>query len=477
MDEQEPLLKEYSEIKKQQIEIQKNYIEELKQSWPKCRELITSLKRQSKTSDIIPTCRSHQAEEVIENSLEEGHDSRDRDITSKISEDLNALLFELKDKFGESGLVGSFHPIGSTPSGTGLSKSTDFDYIYELSRADIRVEFVDKSHKCIVHRDGAEVKPQQIYDEFKTKLDSLFLDKHVKLPGGLRFGGFAKPNYSGIRLCEPAVTTLLQWKDEAAADAPLYDVPVDITVGFRLPSDQEEIAQHVQDKIIYLFNRKLDINIDIKPGIHLVPVSPEDGKWYMSTAVLETKLLKELPEEHSAKLAIQKCKQVNQLLVEALKPSIDEEISAFINWLRSSLLFHNNSDNFKSSKLESVLREILSIAHVLLSKEQGEIFGETCTKSPLAINSSAIKYQTFNLLNGNNNTHTTHTARKLQLSVLDTFCTGDGLIDHTFLGSKGCYKIHQFTVACYCAKQKIELYCAAQAILREISVKIKSLAY
>ena len=197
----------------------------------------------------------------------------------------------------------------------------------------------------------------------------------------------------------------------------------------------------------------------------------------MSTAVLETRLLKDLPDDHPAKLAIQKCKHVNQSLVKAitlLEPNIDEDISEFIDWLSDSLRFHNNSDNFKASKLESILREILSIAHVLLSKEKGETFGETCTKSPLAINSSAIKYQTFNLWNRNNNTHT---ARTLQRIVLDKFCTGDGLIDHTFLGSKGCYKIHQFTVACYCAKQKIELYCASQAILREISVQIKSLAY
>ena len=474
IDENVALNDEYEENKRQQIEIEREYINELGNSWQKTKDIISSLKRQSKKYDKIPTYDVHQTRILVDGIFEQ--ESRDIGITGKISEVLKELLLELQEKLSKvPGLAGRFHPIGSTPSGTGLSKSTDFDYIYELTSKAIRVELIDKSYKCTVYSLGEELKPLETYEAFAKTLNSLLLD--IKLPGRLRFGGFAKPNYSGIRLCEPAVTTLLQWKDDTVDD--FYDIPVDITVGFRIPTENKKIVKQVRDTLHDRFGKKLDIGIEeIKSGIHLVPVNPEDGKWYMSTAVFETRLLQQLTSDHPAKSAIQTCKQVNQFLVEAintyLKPSIDEEISEFKDWLNASLNFHKdlvNSENSEASELEAILREILPIAHILLSKENGETFGETCTKNPLAVNSSAIKYQTFNLLNGNTNLHTAETLQRL---VLETFSAGDGLIDHTFLGSHGCYKIHQFTVACYCTKQRIKLYCTAQAILREISAKINA---
>jgi hypothetical protein len=402
---------------------------------------------------------------------------RELEIADKIQAVLNEVLIKVAEKLRQdSDLPGKFLPIGSTHSGTGVSTTTDFDYIYQLSVGQITlISFADEVNKYAIKSNSSIIEPLSLYmrfaDELKKHLSS------VQLPDCLDFGGFAQPDFSGVRYSEPAVTIALRWKSDI--DSQVWNVPVDITPAYLIPAKETNIVNKVRAKLISLKFHEEDIDgFDIESKLHLVPVQPEGGLWYLTTAVLETSVLKHLADSLPAITdAIKECKRINESLVSAIADYYcreiipDAEVLEIVEWLVHAIESYRSSSGTEEDpdivyELREILQDILCCAHVLLPKIEGDTFCELTAKEPLAINSCSIKFHVLNcLLQESLNVNLAETRVELIRNVLQALGTGDGLADHTFLLDS---RISQFTVACYCANQKSELCVTARGIIRLI---------
>ena len=401
--------------------------------------------------------------------------TRNRDTVNEIKTSLDEVLQLLEHKLDEeSDLPGKFLPIGSTHSGTDITSAADFDYIYELSTTGIVTKATTEPNKYTISKSGIskiDIDPLSLYEKFAVELKK-HLDS-ITLPKSLTFGGFAQPNFSGIRYCEPAVSSLLRWQKKS--DTEIYDVPVDITPGYLFRSQETEIVEQIKSKLEDLKLKKQDIeDLDIESKLHLVPVQPESGQWHLTTAVLEKAVLEHLAHSLPAATdAIRECKVINKSLVSAIaqyyckENILDIEVKNVVQWLTNAIsCYKTNIDTVhrdKAIELKECLQDILCSAHVLLDKDTAQSFCEFISKDPLAINSCSIKFSVLNSVSeGIYNHSPDQSCKKLIQKVLNSFGSGNGLADHTLLRES---RISQFTVACYCANQKLQLCLAAQSII------------
>ena len=405
--------------------------------------------------------------------------TRNRETVNEIKTSLDEVLQLLKHKLDiESDLPGRFLPIGSTHSGTDITSSTDFDYIYELSTTGVETNATTEPNKYTISKGDISTidpNPLSLYERFAVELKK-HLDS-ITLPESLTFGGFAQPDFSGIRYCEPAVSSLLRW--QRGSNTEIYDVPVDITPGYLLPSDETEVVEQIKLKLRDLQFNEQDIeDFDIESKLHLVPVQPESGQWHLTTAVLEKSVLEHLSLSCPAATdAIRECKVINKSLVSAIaqyyceENILDIEVKNVVQWLTNAINCYKanigRAHLDKVTELKACLQDILCTAHVLLDKDTAQDFCEFISKDPLAINSCSIKFSVLNSLSeGIYNSSPDERCKKLIKKVLNALGSGNGLAEHTLLRES---RISQFTVACYCANQKLELCLAAQSIINYIT--------
>ena len=426
------------------------------------REKIDEIVRQLKTECKGPTSPKFAVTPlctVKQFKRDQTDGQRNADCSIRINKCLEKLIeVKLREQLTSRNFSGVFLPIGSSRSATDVGKSADFDYLYEISDEDISVHDTAQHHTRYIHgKYQQRIYPIDKYKEF-SKVTEQIISKwsDTDLPHGLRFGGFAYDRYSGVRHCEPAVTALFRWVDPKLVEE-VYEIPVDITLAYRLPmkrKKEKEFAETITN-IISEYAFAADKDFDVRSHLHLVPVLPEDGKWYITTADLETYLMRALPIY--AKDAIRECKRFKSCMSCAFPrdtylKNISEKLKADIANYRHKYPTNSSQSPRNSTERDECrcISQLMANWHVLLTKSDGDNLKESCTKSAVSINSSAIKFTALNLLRQSS---CPKDCQMLAKAILQQLLV-DPSVQHTLL----CYDISVVTVACHAAMNKDHMY-------------------
>ncbi len=108
---------------------------------------------------------------------------------------------------------GHVEKIGSSWDGSKLRQVDEVDLLYVLSQT--QVEIVEMDNTFSVKWGDKVCKPRELVEDFADSLERVLSDSP---PKNLQHGGYAAPEFSGVRLCGPAVTVLYQSKGDEASE-------------------------------------------------------------------------------------------------------------------------------------------------------------------------------------------------------------------------------------------------------------------
>ncbi len=308
-----------------------------------------------------------------------------REIFWPIMQDLRDILrLELNKQFG---FRGDLHQIGSSVDGIKVGRVFDFDFLYIIEDQDVEVRADEQQGLYRVFRGGVEIRPRQLNSTLADCMDKIMSD--ISLPWPLEHGGYAGPDYSGIRFNGPAVTLQIVDKRESVNRRV---IPLDITPVFLLPETCQE-SKDVKGKIknilqkhgiLYLFHRDAE-------QVYVVS-HPIKNLWQPTTAYVESHIIKALGKYSPVKIALQLTKallyyQQHKRHPHGLPTRSDDRAFIIVALKRCA----ERADERDTEAYGHQLNTKMRYQHIYLSPEARAKCNEV-SKSHISVNTAAIKH-------------------------------------------------------------------------------------
>ncbi len=272
--------------------------------------------------------------------------------------------------------VGSVEKIGSSWDGSKLHQIDEVDLLFVLNGSEIQVRNTGETFSVLLS--GKLFEPRELVEQFADSLDDVLA---INPPDNLYHGGYASPEYSGVRLCGPAVTVLYQTREKSC-------ISLDITMCVPLSN-------------IHMFQTPLDDWVKIKlsclnepcswPGLHAVP-NVTHNRWQLSSALFEAELLNRLESNSTVRKAY--------LRLKALLDWVDKHAVQTNMFGISGLQMDDKSMKLgaklvafiKSNKVcKGNLKRCMRYGHMLLSMQEAFEYSEV-GKEDITINKAAAKH-------------------------------------------------------------------------------------
>ena len=314
----------------------------------------------------------------------------------------------IPQKFGYGG---NLFQIGSFYDGSKTGRLNEMDCLYVVSDSDVVVRKMisNRGHFRVYIKD-TEVKPREINQKLILAMRETLSE--MILPDGWTHGGYASPEFCGVRCNGPAVTAMFSNKDE-------NHISLDISVAFPLNDRIQEAPDfpgHLQDHC-----RSLTVTVsDIQSGVHRTAIAPADlhlignmvdNTWQPTTALAEAEILRILDTDCSVKGAVDICKALsskqqkwyesNNTFSEKLVEDENYEIiyararQPYTATKREITLEKLNTymktDPVNTEKLRDKLNNDMAFQHIWLSSTDRQDYKEVL-KADASINTAAIKH-------------------------------------------------------------------------------------
>ncbi len=314
----------------------------------------------------------------------------DEDIVMSLGSYRLEVERKLGNGFVSDGITfkGVLRDIGSCHDGSKVGKLNEIDSLYVLAEKNIQVEKAEKPsyYRIYVCKNSEkyEIIPRNIRKEFADAYSRVV--SKVAVPKTLKHAGFQAPCYSGLRYNGPAATSQFLTKDRSL-------LTWDITPTFSLPRTHEiyrEVRKLVQPILSVNWDKLFE-----EPDIHLIP-DPAENLWRLSTARLETKILRELLSSVApVKQALSYCKVLSSCLKkwnsEYLSCKASPSKDLCLNILRELDEYRKDqAENQRDANGES-LNKKLRYAHIWIPPEKRDVYNED-EKAYVSINTAAIKH-------------------------------------------------------------------------------------
>ncbi len=312
----------------------------------------------------------------------------DREIVRAIVDLRNILNVALNKQTGHRG---ELFQIGSYAEDIKVAWAFDFDFLYIIFDKDIEVHADEQQGLYRVTRGGVEIKPRQLNSTLADCMDKIMSD--ISLPWPLEHGGYAGPDYSGVRFNGPAVS--LQFIDKRGGDNRRV-IPVDIAPVFPLPDTCKENVD-VKGKVMKRLKYHLMPYVP-KAGIQKVYVvsHPLTKLWQPTTACMESRIIKDLCPFSCVKIALQLTRallcnqQKESLLQRPCVTSGDKSTEGTVDLER----YTHTTDGREREAYRHQLNTKMRFQHIYLSPEVRSNFCEA-SKSPISVNTAAVKHAIF----------------------------------------------------------------------------------
>ncbi len=334
--------------------------------------------------------------------------SQSGDVGQKLHVIRGALQAGIQQRFPYNGALAQ---IGSFYDGSKTGRLNEMDCLYVIDESNVIVKQVtDTQGQFEIWLDERKIKPREINLLLMTALaDSLC---ELALPEGWGHGGYASPEFGGVRCNGPAVTAMFRTRGE---DHMSLDVSVTVPLTSQLqkksgfPESLKEQCQGLEKRVSHI-QRELK-RTQISADLHLIGNLP-DNTWQPTTALAEAEILRVLNPEFSLKRALEICKatvSMQQKWYEEHATHCDRtvEIDSAVDVppkkrMRSSGDHHRevvlrelkkyvDTDSVRKSELRHKLNLDLQYQHIWLSPADRKDFKEVL-KGEASINTAAIKH-------------------------------------------------------------------------------------
>ncbi len=371
--------------------------------------------------------------------------------SSDVAQALHGIRGALQSGFQQRlAYVGTLAQVGSFYDGSKTGRLNEMDCLYIVNDSDVVVQQVCKGHFSVCVN-GIAVKPRELNKNLIAAMRETLSE--MALPDGWTHGGYASPDYCGVRCNGPAVTAMFCNKDE-------NHISLDVSIAFPLTSQLQRNAEfppHLRDNCqilsdtVRLIQSELT-STQISTDIHLIG-NLVDDTWQQTTALAEAKILRALRPDFSVKRALEICKVIasklqkwyNEDCVVGLLNDNGERMSRRQPELRPEgdrhLILRTLHQYMRISKankaqLHEHLNRNMTYQHIWLSSSEREEYKEVL-KAEASVNAAAMKHvilksalQISGAFSGQNNTCTEMLVRAVFEELSDH---GSFTAPHAFL--------------------------------------------
>ncbi len=398
--------------------------------------------------------------------------------SSDVAQALHAIRGGLQSGLLQQlGFIGSLSQIGSFYDGSKTGRLNEMDCLYVpvVSESDVRVQQVAPGKgQFRVYVKGTEIKPREINRKLITVMKEILSE--MTLPDGWTHGGYAAPEFSGPRCNGPSVTAMFCNGDEK-------HISLDVSIAFPLTSQLQQRAgfpSHLRDSCQSVAHSISKIQSELTrtqiSGDLLLIGNLADDTWQMTTALVESKILRALIPKCSVKRALEVCKVIASKIqrwweehsiwtersakacghgapVKRIRLSAEHARESILTELQ---IYSEGAPCSKADHADS--RERLNTAmtcrHIYLSSTDRNKFGEVL-KSDASINNAAIKHiilKTALQLNGAFSEKNKHLEQQLVRAVFEELSSTDFFhTDHALI--PGC-TINKFSFSMFLSHSK-----------------------
>ncbi len=233
---------------------------------------------------------------------------------------------------------------------------------------------------------GKKLKARNFNILFANCLEKAVLE--IPLPSRIQHGGYATPQFSGLRFNGPASTAQFLYKP---VSGPEFSISLDITIAFPMDSESTERLQLIQRiEPIIQENKRVQTIVN---GPHVVP-DILNNIWKLSTAVVEAEILNKLLHVCPLKVALGRCKALFHHLekfntkLSVFNTPTTERLSKIVADLRQYMI---TTDQAKRHRLRAGLNARMRYEHIQIPPAQRSELHET-NKTGLSINTAAVKH-------------------------------------------------------------------------------------
>ncbi len=328
------------------------------------------------------------------------------------------------------GYSGSLFQIGSFYDGSKTGRLNEMDCLYVVSESDVVVQQIQSSRGHFrVYVKGTKVKPREINQKLIVAMRETLSE--ITLPDGWTHGGYASPEFCGVRCNGPAVTAMFSNNEET-------DISLDVSIAFPLSDRLQEeldfpgqLKDHCQSLTVTVS--------DIQSEVHRTAIAPTDlhligniidNTWQPTTALAEAEILRILDIDCSVKGTLDICKALSskqQKWYEA-NNTYSEKLTGVENYAIPARMRRVSTNTKRELTLENLntyrktdpgnkenLRDKLNVEmafqHIWLSSTDRQDYKEVL-KAEASINTAAIKHiilktalQMKGTFSGHNKTH------------------------------------------------------------------------
>ena len=264
----------------------------------------------------------------------------------------------------------------------------DFHLLY-IIQGDVQIRAYGDPGLYMVFKKGKEIGPWILNEYLADDIDKIMSE--ICLPWPLQHGGYAHPEYSGVRINGPAVSVSVTGKLEGMDSC----VILHITPAFLLPAYCWEEYEYVRGQI----KRILANNTLQSPysrdflRLHVVP-HPLKNLWQPSTAHMESHIRKELSEFSPLRMAfpLTRIFLVHQEKHRQRKPmatsSPSDKSVSIVNALErySQIAGEEEKDTYRLQ-----LNTKMRYQHIYLPPEARSKFREV-SKSAISVDTTALEH-------------------------------------------------------------------------------------
>ncbi len=313
--------------------------------------------------------------------------------------DIGPPLAEIRESL-ETGIRESDFPcdgrlaqIGSFYDGSKTGRLNEMDCLYVVSEPTLKVRPVasDTSQFRIWVR-GKEVKPRELNTSLIEAMQRT-LSRRV-VPGDWRHGGYASPEFSGVRCNGPAITAMFCKENES-------HISLDVSIAFQLTLKQQEkgdfpprlrdVCQSLAKSVEHIQGELT--RTQISANLHLIG-NLVDNTWQPTTALAEAEILHALRPECPVKRALEICKAIASKLQKWYENSNTyvPSLPSLSEWgsVMTELYRYVSRDAESKTEVRHELNKLMLYHHIWLSPNERTDLKEVL-KSEAQINTAAIK--------------------------------------------------------------------------------------
>ncbi len=282
---------------------------------------------------------------------------------------------------------GSLAHIGSCWDGSKIGRMNEMDCLFVMDVPGLTINKQPQhsgEYRVLIR--GKELKARNFNVLFANCLEKAVLE--IRLPTRIQHGGYATPQFSGLRFNGPASTALFLYKPDSG---PEFSISLDVTPAFPLDTESTERLQLIERIAPIIQENKLTQTI--VNGPHVVPDILNDT-WKLSAAELEAELLNKLLQVCSQKVALARCKALFHHLeklnteLSVFNTPAEERQPTIVADLRQ---YMTTTDQAKRHRLRAALNTRMRYEHIQIPPGQRSELHET-SKTGLSINTAAVKH-------------------------------------------------------------------------------------